>query len=88
MTLFFSGKGAIMNINNLTIEELEDLYDLIPDRIEELKTAEQNGDWDNVVNALKNYFIKHGNIIVCGEELFIDDLYDVFGIPGHITIDI
>lgn len=73
--------------SDLTMEELENLFQNASNELTRRKEQEQKEDWEKVVTALKAYIKKYGDIeIDCGSDGFILDEETYFPETGLINL--
>lgn len=75
-----------MNYDQMTISEMEEIYNKLGKEIEKRRDAEMREDWKKLVEQIQLFIKRHGQISVIDEideETFVD-LDSGFDIPGTI----
>ena len=64
-----------MNYDQMTISEMEELYNELGKEIEKRKEAETREDWRKLIDQIRLFIERHGEIIVVdetNEEHYVD----------------
>ena len=75
-----------MNYDQMTISEMEEIYSKLGKEIEKRRDAEMREDWKRLVEQIRLFITRHGEISMINEideETFVD-LNSDFDIPGTI----
>lgn len=77
-----------MNYNQMTISEMEELYNRLGKEIEKRRAAEEREDWRKLLDQIRLFIERHGPIDIQDEEgkLFYIDSDTDFGELGMIYI--
>ena len=77
-----------MNYDQMTISEMEEIYNKLGKEIEKRRDAQRREDWKKLVDQIQLFIKCHGEIIVTN-EMYEEDCIDLganFEEPGMICL--